>query len=192
MRKTLGLAFGALALSSCMAGPEGKGANDCVDNVDQDNDGLVDCEDDGCADDATCMRQIEQARAAEASSSAARVAAAAAAEEKALADQMQAYFELDGMWVQQYHNGENVNLAAAKAYCEKLVLADKDDWRLPTEEEAVAAFASGKLKEEPYVMWTSTRRGDKRGVIVGITSGASNDLAVRFDHDCRARCVRGR
>jgi len=192
MRKTLGLAFGALALSSCVAGPEGAAPKDCVDGLDQDKDGLVDCEDDGCAKDATCMQQIEDARRAEAAASAARVAAATKAEEEEAAKQMQAYFELDGLWVQQYHNGANVSMAAAKEYCEKLVLAEKSDWRLPTEAEAVAAFASGKLPEEPYVMWTSTRHGDKRGVIVGITSGAANDLAVRFDHDCRARCVRGK
>jgi hypothetical protein len=191
MRKTISLALGALALS-CVAGPEGTSPNDCVDGIDQDNDGLVDCEDDGCAKDATCVKQVEDARRAEAAASAARVAAQTKAEEKALADEMQAHFEIDGLWVQQHHNGANIDQPAAKAYCEKLVLAEHDDWRLPTAEEAVKAFESGKLEEEPYVMWTSTKHGDKRGAIVGITSGATNDLALRFDHDCRARCVRGK
>jgi len=191
MRKTLVITLGALALS-CVAGPEGTSPKDCVDGIDQDNDGLVDCEDDGCAKDATCVQQIEDARRAETASSAARVAAATKAEEERLAAEMQAHFEIDGLWVQMHHNGADIDQAAAKAYCEKLVLGEHGDWRLPTESEAVRAFNSEKLEEEPYVMWTSTMRGDKRGVIVGITSGAANDLAVRFDHDCRARCVRGK
>jgi len=191
MPKMFCLAFGALALS-CVAGPEGTAPNDCVDSIDQDRDGLVDCEDDGCAKDATCVKQVEEARRAEAAASAARVKAATKAEEQALADELQAHFEIEGLWVQQHHNNADIDQAAAKAYCEKLVLAEHDDWRLPTEAEAIKAFESGKLEEEPYVMWTTTMRGEKRGVIVGITSGAANDLAVRFDHDCRARCVRGR
>ena len=136
--------------------------------------------------------RLIEARRAEAAAAAAKVVAATKAEEQALAAEMQAYFEVDGLWVQQHHNGANLDQDAAKTYCEKLVLAENDDWRLPTEGEAVRAFNSGKLKPEPYVMWTSTLHGDKRGVIVGITSGAANDLAVRFDSDCRARCVRGK
>jgi len=191
MSKMLCPAFCALAIS-CVAGPEGTSLSDCADSVDQDNDGLIDCEDDGCAKAETCVQQVEEARRAEAAASAARVAAATKAEEQARADEMQAHFEVDGLWVQVHNNNANIDQAAAKAYCEKLVLAEHDDWRLPTADEAVKAFESDKLLEEPYVMWTSTLHGEKRGAIVGITSGATNDLAVRFDHDCRARCVRGK
>jgi hypothetical protein len=191
MRKTFVIAIGALAFS-CASGPEGGSPAECADGIDQDNNGLVDCEDPGCAKADSCVQQIEEARRAEEAASIARVAAAAKSEEKALADELQAYFEVDGLWVQEHHNGANVNQAAAKEYCEKLVLAGKDDWRLPTEAEAIRAFESGKLEKEPYVMWTKTMRGDKRAIILGITSGATNDLAVRFDSDCRARCVRGK
>jgi hypothetical protein len=191
MPKMLCLALGALAFS-CGGGQEGRAPSDCTDGIDQDNDGLLDCEDEGCAENATCVKQVEDARRAEDAASAARVAAHAKAEERALADAMQAHFEIGGLWIQQHHNGADIDQAAAKAYCDKLELAGRDDWRLPTEKEAVAAFESGKLQEEPYVMWTSAVHGEKRGVIVGITSGATNDLAVRFDHDCRARCVRGK
>ena len=194
MCRTLCIAACALALAC--SGPEGSSPADCDDGVDQDKDGLVDCEDDGCAGTEKCQAQIEEARRAEVEALAARSAAnVKAAEEKAAAEAaaaIETHFDLDGLWVQKHHNDANINFKAAEEYCQKLVLADKDDWRLPTEDEAVRAARSGKLKPEPYVMWTSTSRGPKDGVIVGITSGAANVLGLRFDGDCRARCVRGK
>ena len=86
MPKILCLVIGALALS-CAVGPEGKAPSDCADGEDQDGDGLVDCEDDGCAKAENCARQIEEARRAEAAAYAAKVAAETkAAEEKAAAE----------------------------------------------------------------------------------------------------------
>jgi hypothetical protein len=191
MSKTFCFVVCALAVA-CVRGPEGTEPGDCQDRQDQDSDGLVDCEDQGCAADPVCVAKIEEAkRAAAAAEEAERLAAKKAAEEDAKKE-LESYFDVGGMWVQKHHNGKNVDLAEAKAYCEKLDLGGHDDWRLPTEDEAIRAFKSGGLLPDPYAMWTTTLHGADRGVIVGITSGASNELGVRFDGDCRARCVRGK
>jgi hypothetical protein len=181
-----------ISVAGCVRGPEGSEPGDCGDNKDEDSDGLVDCEDQGCSQDTTCVQKAEEAKmAAAAAEEAERLAAKKAAADAAAAE-LVAYFEIGGMWVQKHHNGKNVDLAEAKAYCENLSLGGQTDWRLPTEEEAIAAFKSGGFPPEPYAMWTTTLHGKDRGVIVGITSGAPNELGVRFDGDCRARCVRGK
>lgn len=191
MPRKLCLALCALAVG-CVPGPEGTQPADCQDGRDQDSDNLVDCEDQGCAAAPHCVAKMEEAkRAAAAAEEAERLAAKKAAEEAA-ARELESYFELEGLWVQKHHNGKDATLAEAKAYCEKLELGGQGDWRLPSEEEAIRAFKSGNLLPDPYAMWTSTSRGADRGVIVGITSGAPNELGVRFNGDCRARCVRGR
>lgn len=191
MSRTLCFALCAFAVA-CVRGPEGTEPNDCQDGQDQDSDRLVDCEDQGCAADATCVAKMEEAkRAAAAAEEAERLAAKKAAEEDARRE-LETYFEVEGLWVQKHHNGRDVSLADAEKYCEKLEIGGKDDWRLPTEEEAIRAFKSGNLIPDPYAMWTSTLHGSERGVIVGITSGAPNELGVRFNGDCRARCVRGK
>jgi hypothetical protein len=191
MSRTLSIMLCALAVA-CVRGPEGTEPNDCGNRQDEDSDGLMDCEDQGCATTPLCVQKIEEARrAAEAAEKAEKAAAKKAAEEAALAE-LQSHFEAAGLWVQKHHNGKDVNLAEAKAYCEQLELGGQRDWRLPTEEEAVEIFKSGGLNPEPYAMWTSTTHGTDRGVIVGITSGAPNELGVRFNGDCRARCVRGK
>ena len=191
MSKTVSILLCALAVA-CVRGPEGTEPNDCDNNKDEDSDGLVDCEDQGCASVQECVRKVEEARRAEEAAEKAEKAAAKKAAEEAAALELQSHFEVDGLWVQKHHNGKDVTLAEAKAYFEQLELGGKDDWRLPTEDEAVAAFKSGGFDPEPYAMWTTTSHGSDRGVIVGITSGAANELGVRFNGDCRARCVRGK
>jgi hypothetical protein len=180
----------ALLLTACARGPEGTESGDCEDGEDNDADKKVDCEDEGCATAQLCVEMVEKARSAEQEIAAER--ARAEAEKKRMAEQEDAlpYFEAGGVWVQRDHNGSNTAYYGAEAYCEKLRLAGKDDWRLPTEKEAIAAAKSGKLKPEPYAMWTTTMRGTKRGTIVGITSAAANELGLVYDGDCRARCVR--
>jgi hypothetical protein len=180
----------ALLLAGCTRGPEGTEPGDCEDGQDNDADKKVDCEDEGCATAELCVKMEEEARSAEREIAAER--AKAEAEQKKLADQAAAlpYFQAGGVWVQREHNGSNVAYSAAEAYCERLSLGGQDDWRLPTEKEAITAAKSGKLKPEPYAMWTSTMRGPKRGTIVGITSAAANELGLIYDGDCRARCVR--
>jgi hypothetical protein len=177
---------------SCVRGPEGTEPGDCEDNRDQDSDGLVDCEDQGCSSASVCVQKIEEAHRAAKAAEEAEVLAAKKAAEEAAAAELVSYFEVGGIWVQKHHNGKDVSLAEAKAYCEKLELGGQSDWRLPTEDEAISAFKAGGFNPEPYAMWTSTSHGADRGVIVGITSGAPNELGVRFNGDCRARCVRGK
>ncbi|MBW2276531.1 MAG: DUF1566 domain-containing protein [Deltaproteobacteria bacterium] len=180
----------ALLLTACARGPEGTEPGDCDDGQDNDTDVKVDCEDEGCATAEHCVAQVEQARSAEQKIAAER--AKAEVDQKLMAEQEAAlpYFEAGGVWVQREHNGSNTAYYGAEAYCEKLSLGGKDDWRLPTEKEAITAAKSGKLKHEPYAMWTSTKLGKKRGTIVGTTSAAANELGLVYDGDCRARCVR--
>mgnify|MGYP006299936967 CR=1 FL=1 len=190
MKRATGILILLLA-TGCSRGPEGTEGGDCVDGVDNDENGRVDCEDDGCRADSACVEARERAAAAERAAAEARAKAERAAAAEAREKAERPYLEIDGLWVQRGHNGEDVAHRAAVEYCDGLTLAGKDDWRLPTENEAVRAAKSGRLAPEPYVMWTATKRGKKRGVIVGITSAAANELGVVYDGDCRARCVRG-
>lgn len=180
----------ALLLAACARGPEGTESGDCDDGQDNDADNKVDCEDEGCATAERCVRMEEEARSVDQEIAASR--AKAEADQKRMAEHEAAlpYFEAGGVWVQRKHNGSNTAYYGAEAYCERLVLAGHDDWRLPTEKEAVTAAKSGELKHEPYAMWTTTMRAPKRGTIVGITSAAANELGLVYDGDCRARCVR--
>ncbi len=180
----------ALFSLSCSSGPEGTSTGDCADDKDNDGDGLVDCEDDGCNFDDRCAEMARKAREAEKVAAAIKKKKEEAAAQKAANDAANPYVVIGDLWVQRVHNGENVALNAAKEYCERLKLADHNDWRLPTEAEAVKAAKSRLLLFEAFAMWTSTLRSKKRGVIVGITSGAANELGVVYDGDCRARCVR--
>jgi len=175
---------------ACSRGPEGTVSGDCADGNDNDGNGLIDCEDTGCGADTFCADQARKAREAEEAAARAREEAERTAAKKAQEESALPFLELGGLWVQRGHNGENVAFTAAMEFCERLTLAGKDDWRLPTEQEAVMIARSKQVAQEPYVMWTSTLLSKKRGIIVGITSGAANELGVPYDGDCRARCVR--
>ncbi len=191
MKKVTFIALLAALFSfSCSSGPEGTGTGDCADDKDNDGDGLIDCEDEGCNFDERCAEIARKAREAEAAAVEARKKSETDAAQKAASDAANPYVVIGDLWVQREHNGKNVALDAAREYCESLKLADHNDWRLPTEAEAVKAAKSRMLVFEAFAMWTSTLRSKKRGVIVGITSGAANELGVIYDGDCRARCVR--
>ena len=184
-----------VAAGGCKRGPEGTEPGDCDDEKDNDFDGRYDCEDDGCAMDDNCVkmaRDAEEAQNKQDEAARARVRQLAEKAAKAAkAAELGPTFILDGLMVQTTQNGGDINWIGATKYCEDLKLLDHTDWRLPTREEAVKIIESGQLKSEAsYVMWTSTEKGNKRAVIVGI-SGAVNDLAIHYDGECRARCVRG-
>jgi len=184
------LLLAAVLAVACAKGPEGSNKGDCTDGKDNDENGFLDCEDKGCTENAHCKELVRKAIAAEKAAKTAREKAEAEAAAKAAAEAAQPVFELNELMIQRGHNGENVDYNEAKLFCERLKLKGFNNWRLPTREEAVSIAKSKKLKPEPYVMWTSTTLGKKRGIIVGITSGAANTLGLRFDGDCRARCVR--
>ncbi|MBN2714561.1 MAG: DUF1566 domain-containing protein [Deltaproteobacteria bacterium] len=187
MRK-LSIVLFSLVVASCFSSPEGTRDGDCADAKDNDGNGLVDCEDEGCSLDDECLKLAAKAKLAE---EAAREASAPPARDTSADDGLE-YVDLGEIWVQKGHNGSDISQPQAKQYCETLTLAGKNDWRLPTEEEATAASRSGKLPNESLVMWTSTEKSAKRAVIVGISTGAVNDLGLHSVGDCRARCVRDR
>jgi hypothetical protein len=189
------LFFMVLVLAACACnkrGPEGSQPGDCGDSKDNDLDGQYDCDDDGCAMDNVCVaaaREAEEARQREETQRRAEAKEKSAKEPEA--EGLGPVFQIGDLSVQTGQNGEDINWTNAKSYCERLNLMQHTDWRLPTSEEAVKIIESGQLKGEPsYVMWTSTEKGKKRAVIVGM-SGAVNDLAIQYDGECRARCVRG-
>ena len=177
---------------ACGRGPEGTVPGDCSDGIDNDGDGRIDCEDEGCAADPRCLDLARRAREAERAAAEARARAEAEARARAEESARLPWVEIEELLVQREHNGADIAQEPAAEYCESLVLAGKGGWRLPTEDEAVRISRSGLVAPEPFVMWTSTMRGRNRGVIVGITSAAVNDLGSRYNGECRARCVRAR
>jgi hypothetical protein len=189
------LVFIILIVAACGRGrsPEGQEPGDCNDGKDNDLDGTYDCDDDGCSMETVCVNLARQAE--QAAKAAQKLAAAQKSPKKkpeaAKEVSLEPVFYVDGLMVQTLQNGEDINWMGAKTYCQNLNLGQHTDWRLPTSEEAVKIVLSGQLKnEESYVMWTSTEKGKKRAVIVGM-SGAVNDLAAHYKGECRARCVRG-
>lgn len=185
--KTL-IAFTTLILMcACGSSPEGTTSGDCSDNKDNDKNGFVDCEDKGCELDDHCIALAAKAKLAEES---VKEDQNAAAQKKKEQEEKLPYLIMENIWVQKTTNGEDISQIDGIKYCDSLVYAGKDDWRLPTQEEALAASQSGKLPQESAVMWTSTMKNKKRAIIVGISTGAINDLGVRLSGQCRARCVR--
>lgn len=176
----------SLMIISCSSAPEGTKDGDCADSKDNDGNGLTDCEDQGCSLDDECLRLAAKAKVAE---EAARLASAPPPADTATEADRE-YIEVGDVWVQKAHNGKDISQPQAKLYCENLTLAGKSDWRLPTQGEAVAATRSPLLPKEPLVMWTAADKSKKRGLIVGISTGAVNDLGLHSVGDCRARCVR--
>ncbi len=187
------LALFALA-ASCSRGPEGIIEGDCSDTKDNDADGRYDCDDDGCLASDYCVNQARMVREEEAARAKereeelrAKKATLAAKEEK-----LGPFFQVGNLLVQSATNAADVDWHGAEAYCKGLSLGNKAGWRLPTQDEAVKIVESKKLsKESSYVMWTSTKKGRKRAVIVGISQAAVNDLALHYKGQCRARCVNG-
>jgi hypothetical protein len=179
-----------ILLSACACGktPEGQDPSTCKDGEDNDFNGRVDCEDDGCSLFQECVRLRDEAVALEAKS---KQAQATTQSSSLLVRDLDLSFTLDGLTVETKENGKDVNWSEAEAYCNDLNLMGQTDWRLPDVNEAVKIVKSGILsREESYVMWTSTQNTTGKAEIVGM-SGAVNELGVRYRGQCRARCVRG-
>lgn len=192
MKKVFFMILVSVACGCSKRGPEGTQAGDCDDSKDNDFDGRYDCDDDGCAMDTICVAQARKAELARREAEAAAEAKAAKAKSNAPnTAEPGPVFDIGGLMVQSAQNSEDIDWNGAQKYCDNLNLLKHTDWRLPTREEAVKIIESGQLKKEAsYVMWTSTVKGKKRAVIVGM-SGAINDLAIHYKGECRARCVRG-
>ena len=186
MRKLL-FTLSILLLGACSRDPEGLNSEDCEDGKDNDLDGRYDCDDDGCSASTSCVNLARQSLEKAPETPPKPETDIKAASETPL----EPTFTIQGLVVQRNENGTDLKWDDADKYCSKLTLGNKSDWRLPTEEEAVKIIESGTLRNEPsYVMWTSTQKGKKRAVIVGI-SGAVNTISTRSKGQCRARCVRG-
>lgn len=170
---------------ACSSSPEGTTDGDCMDKKDNDSNGLVDCEDSGCNLDDYCI-----ALAAKAIVAADKLTKKLQPPQPVAQEDDKEYIELEDIWVQKGHNGEDISQPASIRYCEGLKLVGKSDWRLPNETEAAVAAKSEKLPQEALVMWTSTTKSKKRAAIVGISTGAINELGVHSQGQCRARCVR--
>jgi hypothetical protein len=176
------------SVCACAKTPEGQNPSTCGDGEDNDFNGRVDCEDDGCAQFPECIRLRDEALALEA---AAERALEAEQPTKLLVRGLDLSFDLDGLTVETEENGKDVNWSEAEAYCNDLNLLGQTDWRLPDVNEAVKILKSGLLnRENSYVMWTSTKNNIGKAVVVGM-SGAVNELGIRSREECRARCVRG-
>ena len=187
--KKIGIAALMLLLCACAKTQEGQDPATCEDGEDNDLDGRMDCADDGCAASTFCVNAAREAAAARAAAEKER--AMKSREKQAQKVDDGPVFELDGLSVVRAESSTDVNWAEAEAYCKNLNLLGQDDWRLPDADEAVKIVESGRLNgESSYVMWTATRKGAKRAVIVGM-SGAVNDLGIQYRGQCRARCVRG-
>ncbi|MCP4603098.1 MAG: DUF1566 domain-containing protein [Proteobacteria bacterium] len=183
----------AILAIACSRGPEGTEKDDCNDNKDNDLDGKYDCDDDGCFMDDFCVDLVHKAKQEEEARKKAlaeKLKAKKTAQDQEKNKDLSPFFEVEGLLVQRATNGKDINWYGSDAFCKNFRLAGKANWRLPTREEALQIIKSGKLvNESSYVMWTSTKKGKKRGVIVGISTGAVNDLALHYDGECRARCV---
>jgi len=177
----------ALLSISCSPAPEGTHPGECSDGRDNDSDGKTDCDDDGCRKNDYCMEKVRHAEA-----EAARLKAQSEQKADSEKEALGTAFPVDELMVQISTNGVDVNWSGAASYCNALVLAGKTGWRLPTQEEAVKIFMSGKLTNQPSkVMWTSTKKGKNQAFVLGMSSGAINELSINDKGDCRARCVLG-
>jgi len=179
----IAILLSVLLSTACSSHPEGTMDGDCADAKDNDRNNFVDCEDPGCQLDDHCI-----AIAAKAALAAEKAKPAPAAPVPAPMPDTP-HVVVDTIWAERLTNGVDIDRIEAEAYCDRLVLSGKDDWRLPTRGEAVKISASGLVPAEPLVMWTSARAGN-RGEIVGISTGAVNNLGVHSKGQCRARCVR--
>ena len=188
--KMTGIAALVLCLCACAKTQEGQDPATCEDGEDNDLDGRSDCEDDGCAASTFCVNAAREAAAARQAAEAEARAKKVSPKKAPVADEGPT-FGLSGLTVVRAASSTDANWKEADAYCSKLNLLGHADWRLPDADEAVKIVESGRLTgESSYVMWTSTKKGAKRAVIVGM-SGAVNELGIQSRGQCRARCVRG-
>jgi serine/threonine-protein kinase len=104
-----------------------------------------------------------------------------------------------GLTWERHRGSEPLAWEAAAAYCSALVLAEKEDWRLPTTEELLTLIEMGKTPPVDPVafsdtrhalstFWTATERGTDQALSLNMRSGFQSvqwkDTA--FD----IRCVR--
>jgi hypothetical protein len=84
------------------------------------------------------------------------------ADRKLAADRIYTDLRTDLMWARQ-DNGENINYADAKAYCENYRIGGYTNWRMPTQDELAGLYESNAQKSHikltgPWV-WASETSG---------------------------------
>jgi len=167
--------------------PEGENESDCSDNVDNDKDGKIDCDDDGCLLKTACrIPSTAAAPDAEKEASGTR----AGPKQVFAPPPPDNILNVENLQVQFNHNGADIKWKDAKEYCEGLVLEGRSDWRLPTKDELVKMYKSGKFPKDGYVFWSSDTSGSDRAWFVGMGSGAAHEFGKNHGTDSRARCVR--
>lgn len=104
------------------------------------------------------------------------------------------YSDNDGdIKVSSWHDAVN--------YCEQLILAEKDDWRLPNKNElfSIASFNHYKpgidptfLSTNPSHYWTSTSRASNPGIHAWAVNFINGSVHIynKYSTDFSVRCVR--
>ncbi|MBN2802069.1 MAG: DUF1566 domain-containing protein [Deltaproteobacteria bacterium] len=179
-----------IIFTSCSNPPEGTGDNDCSDNKDNDKNGFVDCEDQGCNLDDYCLTLAAKALDAQNTTKKTEPEPVKTLDNPKSESSNPYYVEFEKIMIQKSMSTEDVNWSNAEKYCKNLSLSGFIDWRLPTEDEAIQGVNSPEIEKDSLVMWTSTKKSNKRALIVGISTGAINELSVNSKGQCRARCVR--
>lgn len=107
------------------------------------------------------------------------------------------------MWTQR-DNGHATDWFEARNYCDKLELAGRTDWRLPTFREVKSLYYKGRTIDcgtwpgcnihfpfilTQYIVWASEQIGDKYANAFYFTNGGGGATGLYEKEKARALCV---